>query len=55
MTDDERIEQFMQANRTKRLVRELTEKLEKAKARRQRSTLVPIEVLDRLLTRIENT
>lgn len=55
MTDDERIEDFIQRNRTKRLVRELTEKLEKAKARRQRSTLVPIEVLDRLLTRIESS
>jgi hypothetical protein len=55
VTDDERIEQFMQNNRTKRLVRELSEKLEKAKARRQRSTLVPLEVLDRLLTRIESS
>ena len=47
-------ELFMERSRSRRMVRALREQLGKAKRRRSKATPVPLDVLDALLTRIEN-
>jgi len=47
-------ELFMERSRTRRLVRVLRMQLDKAQRRRFKTTRVPTDMLDQLLTRVEN-
>ena len=49
-----REELFMERIAAKRILRTLREQLTKARARRSKATPVPLDVLDQLLTKLEN-
>jgi len=49
-----REELFMERSRTTRIVKTLRDQLARATHRRSKKTLVSVEVLDALLTRVEN-
>lgn len=47
-------ELFMERSRSRRMAKELREQIKRARRRRSKSTPVPLNVLEQLLTRIEN-